>query len=148
MTDIIEKKRKNGKNLTIRFNFIQFGPQGAYLGNLKYQAQFNQSENYVGEKLKIWICRWPHHIRENKPPTNIGMSSHNIRTHIPNDIISSNMVIPPQNLKSQGFLEDVQKWTKSQLRTINERRRKNKMQGVQLHKKRQSPILKELLLCL
>ena len=54
----------------------------------------------------------------------IDMSSHNIRTHIPNDIISSNMVIPPQNLKSQGFLEDIQKWTKSQLMTINERRRK------------------------
>ena len=34
------------------------------------------------------------------------------------------MVIPPQNLKSQGFLEDIQKWTKNQLMTINEEKTK------------------------
>ena len=75
------------------------GPQGAYLGNLEYIAQSNNSADCVEtnsrykfvddltalEKINLLL---------------IGMASHNLKHKIPNDIISSNLIIPPQNLKS------------------------------------------------
>ena len=39
----------------------------------------------------------------------IGMASHNLKHKIPNDIISSNLIIPPQNLKSQKLHTTVDK---------------------------------------
>ena len=55
----------------------------------------------------------------------IGITSHNIKQQVPNDIHMSNLFIPPQNLKSQSFLNDIQNWTQNQKIKLNTE--KNKM---------------------
>ena len=66
------------------------GPQGAYLGNLEYQAQSNKSANCV-EKNSRFKCVDDLTTLEKINLLLIGMVSYNIRNQIPNDIISNNM---------------------------------------------------------
>ena len=54
----------------------------------------------------------------------IGMTSHNSKLQVPNDIIDSNLFIPPNNLKSQEYLNTIQKWTKDQKMILNEEKTK------------------------
>ena len=50
----------------------------------------------------------------------VGMASHNNKLNIPNDINVTNQIIPPENLKSQTFLNNIQGWTSKQKRALNE----------------------------
>ena len=54
----------------------------------------------------------------------IGLASHNIKLQVPNDIHTSNLIIPPNNLKSQHYLTEIQKWTVKQKMIINEEKTK------------------------
>ena len=48
------------------------------------------------------------------------MASHNLKSQVPNDIHTSNKIIPAQNLKSQHYLDEIQKWTIKQKMELNE----------------------------
>ena len=118
-TVVVKWKNKKSKSQEVPGG----GPQGAYIGNLEYIAQSNNSADCVEtnsrykfvddltalEKINLLL---------------IGMASHNLKHQIPNDIISSNLIIPPQNLKSQKYLNDIQQWTKNQKMIINEEKTK------------------------
>ena len=54
----------------------------------------------------------------------VGMSSYNIKEHIPSDIPSHNQFIPPQNLQSQDWLDKIDKWTENQKMMINTKKTK------------------------
>ena len=43
---------------------------------------------------------------------NVGIASYNIHAHVPTDIPTHNQIIPSQNLKTQGYLEKINDWTK------------------------------------
>ena len=102
-TVVVKWKNKKSKSQEVPGG----GPQGAYLGNLEYIAQSNNNADCVEtnsrykfvddltalEKINLLL---------------IGMASHNLKHQIPNDIISINLIIPPQNLKSQKYLNDIQ----------------------------------------
>lgn len=55
----------------------------------------------------------------------IGISCYNVKAQVPSDIIQSNQFIPPTNLKSQDYLNQISEWTKNQKMVINERKSKN-----------------------
>ena len=46
----------------------------------------------------------------------IGISSYNIRAHVPSNVPVHNQIILPQNLKSQQQLNDINAWTKNMKR--------------------------------
>jgi hypothetical protein len=54
----------------------------------------------------------------------IGISSYNIKNHVPSDIISNNQFISPSNLKSQDYLNEISDWTRNQKMVINQKKSK------------------------
>ena len=70
-------------------------PQGAYLGNLGYLAQFDENANIVEKNSRFKFVD-DQTTLENLNLLLVGMASHNIRNQIPNDIIMNNQIIPPK----------------------------------------------------
>ena len=54
----------------------------------------------------------------------VGMASHNTRNQVANDVNISNQIIPPNHLKSQHYLNEIEKWTKMQKMELNEQKTK------------------------
>ena len=54
----------------------------------------------------------------------IGISSINLKQHVPNDVPLHNQFIPSQNLESQKWLDEISTWTKNQKMKINEQKTK------------------------
>ena len=56
---------------------------------------------------------------------NVGIASYNTHAHVPTDIHTHNQIIPSQNLKTQGYLEKINDWTKKQKMRLNEKKTKS-----------------------
>ena len=56
---------------------------------------------------------------------NIGMASYNIKNHVPSNLPSHNQFIPNQNLKTQKYLDSIQKWTVDRMMVLNEKKTKS-----------------------
>ena len=54
----------------------------------------------------------------------IGLSSYIVKGHVEADIPEHNQYIPPENLKSQEWLNKINEWTVSQKMLINEKKTK------------------------
>ena len=100
------------------------GPQRATLGILEYLSQTTNSADSVGpdERYKFIDDLT---ILEIVNLLTIGISSYNIKHHVPNDILKGNQFIHPKNLKSQNYLTDINAWTKAHLMKINEAKTKS-----------------------
>ena len=107
---VVESKEKKGPG---------GGPQGAYLGNLEYQAQSNDSANCVKKDSRFKFVD-DLSILEKINLLLVGMASHYSKQQVPNDVHMSNLVIPPENLKSQSYLDQIQSWTTSKKMVLNE----------------------------
>ena len=55
----------------------------------------------------------------------VGITSYNIKLHVPSDIPVHNQYIPSANLKSQYWLDEINKWTVNQKMMINEKKTKS-----------------------
>ena len=55
----------------------------------------------------------------------IGITSYNIKQHVPSDIPVHNQYIPSATLDSQHILEEIEEWTKNQKMLLNEKKTKN-----------------------
>jgi hypothetical protein len=100
------------------------GPQGATLGILEYLSQSNNSADFVDQEDRLKFVD-DLTILEIVNLLTIGISSFNIKQSIPSDIIESNQYIPPENLKSQEYLEQIDIWTRNQKMKTNEKKSKN-----------------------
>ena len=49
----------------------------------------------------------------------VGITSFNLKHQVPSDIPSHNQFIPPQNLQSQAWLDNIDEWTENQKMMIN-----------------------------
>ena len=94
------------------------GPQGGYFGILEYLAQSNSNANCVAKDSRFKFVD-DLTMLEKIHILTIGITSHNIKQQVPNDIYMSNLSIPPQNLKSQSFLNDIKNWTQNQKLKLN-----------------------------
>ena len=48
-----------------------------------------------------------------------GISSYNVKSHVPSNIADHNHYLPPANFKSQGYLDNISLWTKEHLMKLN-----------------------------
>ena len=54
----------------------------------------------------------------------IGLCSHNFKVHVASDILPEQNFIPPENLKSQTYLNNLSEWTIKQKMKLNEEKTK------------------------
>ena len=54
----------------------------------------------------------------------VGMASHNLKSQVPSEVNVSNLIIPSEHLKSQEYLNNIQKWTVKQKMKLNEQKTK------------------------
>ena len=99
------------------------GPQGATLGILEYLAQSNNSADCVSLEDRFKFVD-DLSVLEIVNLLTIGISSFNIKGQVPSDIPQDNQFIPPQNLKSQQWLDEISNWTQNQKMLINGKKTK------------------------
>ena len=54
----------------------------------------------------------------------VGLTSYNLKDHIPSDLPTHGQFIPAQNLKSQDWLNTIDDWTENQKMLINSKKTK------------------------
>jgi hypothetical protein len=89
------------------------GPQGATLGLLEYLSQSNNSADCVDIRDRFKFVD-DLSILEIVNLLTVGITSFNLKHQVPSDIPSHNQFIPPQNLKSQAWLDNIDEWTENQ----------------------------------
>ena len=99
------------------------GPQGATLGILEYLSQSNDSSDCVNVEDRFKFID-DLSILEIVNLLTIGLSSYNVKGHVAADIPEHNQYIPPENLKSQEWLDKINEWTVIQKMLINEKKTK------------------------
>ena len=99
------------------------GPQGATLGILEYLSQSNENSNCVNVEDRFKFID-DLTILEIVNLLTIGLTSYNIKEHVPSDIPIHGQFIPPQNLQSQDWLQEINNWTINQKMKINEKKTK------------------------
>ena len=96
------------------------GPAGSSIGLLEYLSQSNNNADCVSPEDRFKFVDDLTALEIVNLLT-VGMTSFNIRSQVPNDIPSHNQYIIPQNLKSQGHLDDINQWTKDNKMLINQK---------------------------
>ena len=99
------------------------GPQGATLGLLEYLSQSNDSANCVNVADRFKFVD-DLSILEIVNLLTVGITSFNIKQQIPTDIPTHNQFIPPENLDSQEWLNQINEWTKKKKMQINSKKTK------------------------
>jgi hypothetical protein len=99
------------------------GPQGATLGLLEYQSQSNHSADCVDVKDRFKFVD-DLSILEIVNLITVGITSLNLKQSVPSDIPLHNQYIPAQNLQSQVWLDEINRWTENQKMIINEKKTK------------------------
>jgi hypothetical protein len=99
------------------------GPQGATLGFIECLSQLNDSANivpvedrykFVDDLTALEIVNL----------LRVGITSFNLRDQVPNDLPIHNNFTPPEKLKSQEYLDEINKWTMKQKMLINQKKTK------------------------
>ena len=100
------------------------GPQGATLGILEYLAQSNNSADMVNIEDRFKFVD-DLTVLEIVDLLTIGITSYNLKQHIPSDIPVHNQYIPAQHLQSQKWLDEINQWTLNQKMLINSKKTKS-----------------------
>ena len=82
------------------------GPQGATLGILEYLSQSNDCADLVSLEDRFRFVD-DLTVLEIVNLLTVGITSYNIKAHIPSDLHINNHYIPPENLKSQDWLNKI-----------------------------------------
>ena len=104
-------------------NITGGGPQGATLGLLEYLSQSNNSADCVQLEDRYKFVD-DLTILEVVNLLTVGITSYNLKQHIPSDLPLHNQFIPPQNLHSQDWLDSIDEWTDNRKMVINEKKTK------------------------
>ena len=100
------------------------GPQGSSFGLWEYLAQSNDNADCIDVKNRFKFVDDLSFV-EIIFLLNIGLSSYNVRAHVPSNVPTHNQVIKGSNLKSQSQLEMINKWTKEKKMKLNVKKTKN-----------------------
>jgi hypothetical protein len=99
------------------------GPQGATLGLLEYLSQSNNNADVLGVKDRFKFID-DLSVLEIVNLLTVGITSFNIKQQVPTDIPTHNQFIPPENLASQDWLNEINLWTENQKMIINGKKTK------------------------
>ena len=94
------------------------------LGILEYLSQSNSSANCVNEEDRFKFVD-DLTVLEIINLLTIGLTCYNVKAQVPSDIIENNQFIPPENLKSQVYLETISNWTRNQKMALNKKKCKS-----------------------
>ena len=100
------------------------GPQGSTFGVWEYLAQSNDNANVVDPDYRYKFVD-DLTVLEIVNLISVGLTSYNTKNHIPSDISVDKNFIPPQNLKSQQWLDEINTWTTNQKMQLNNEKTKN-----------------------
>ena len=100
------------------------GPQGGTFGIWSYLSQSNNNADCVKQDLRFKFVDDLTFL-EMINLLNIGMASYNIKKHVPSNIPLSNQFIPPEHLKSQKYLEDINEWSDKQKMILHPKKTKS-----------------------
>jgi hypothetical protein len=100
------------------------GAMGSNIGNWEFDSQINHNADCVPEEDRYKFVD-DLSVLEIINLINIGLSSHNFKNQVPNDVPIHGQIIPSKNLRSQGYIEDISKWTKNQQMLISEKKTKS-----------------------
>ena len=99
------------------------GAQGASLGNQEFISQTNNNADsvppedrfkYVDDLTTLEVIKL----------LSVGLSSYNYKQHVPSDVPTDGYFVDNKNLKSQNYLDEINKWTINQKMVINTRKTK------------------------
>ena len=96
---------------------------GSTLGLLEYLSQSNNSADIVSQEDRFKFVD-DLTILEIINLLTVGISSFNLKGQVPNDIPTHNQYINPLNLKSQGYLNEINQWTVQNKMLINQKKTK------------------------
>ena len=99
------------------------GPQGATLGIIEYTSQCNNNCDFVAEDERYKFVD-DMSIIEVINLITTGISSYNFKHHIASDVGIDQKFIPKENLKSQQYLENIEKWTADKKMKLNQNKTK------------------------
>ena len=94
------------------------GPQGGFFGNLSFLSQSNDSVKNISEEDKYKFVD-DLTVLEIVNLISIGLSSFNVKNSIPSDIPTHNGYIPPENLKTQAYINQISEWTNKKKMKLN-----------------------------
>ena len=100
------------------------GPQGSSLGILEYLSQSNDNSNNVpvDERFKFVDDLT---VLETISLLNVGLASHNSKFNVPNNINTHNLMIPPEHLKTQQYVNEIGQWTINNKMMLNPKKTQN-----------------------
>ena len=96
------------------------GAMGSSIRNMEFDSQTNNNADCVPEDNwfkfvnDLSVLKIINHL-------NIGLASHNMKQQIPNDSPIYGQVIPNFNLRSQKYIEEINRWTQNQQMIISEK---------------------------
>ena len=97
------------------------GPQGSTLGLLEYLSQSNDNTDSIPQDMKYkWLDDLT--VLEVINLLTIGISSYNIKDHIPSDIVMSNGFIEARKLKTQIYMNSISEWTTKKEMKLNHKK--------------------------
>ena len=99
------------------------GPQGSSFGLWEYLSQSNDNADCVEEQDRFKFVDDLSFL-EIIYLLNIGISSYNIKAHVPSDIPTHNQFIQNSNLKSQNYMEKINQWAIKQKMKFNVKKTK------------------------
>ena len=85
---------------------------------MEYLSQNNDCANFLDEDERYKYID-DLSILEFINLVSVGISSYNCRLQVPNDIKTENKFIPPENIKSQQYLDQISEWTESKKMKLN-----------------------------
>ena len=100
------------------------GAQGATLGNWEFLSQTNNSADCVPVEDRFKYVD-DLSILEIVNLLSVGLSSHNFKSQVAADIPIHGQIINKNDLKSQHYLNEINKWTRNQKMVINEKKTKS-----------------------
>ena len=99
-------------------------PQGGTFGILGFLSHSNDSADMVDPEDRFKFID-DLSLLEIIDLLSIGITTYNFRQHVPSDVPDHNQIIPPENLKSQTWLQKINQWTEDNKGVINEKKTKN-----------------------
>ena len=101
------------------------GPQGSSWGILEYLSQSNNnSSDCVPESDRAKFMD-DLTILEVIFLANVGLASYNNRSQVPSNIATHCQFIPNEHLKTQEYVEEINKWTEENKMRLNEKKTQN-----------------------
>ena len=96
------------------------GAMGSNIGNLEFDSQTNNNSDCVPEADRFKFVD-DLSILEVINLINIGISSFNVRQQVPNDLPEHGQFVDNLELKSQAYLNKINRWTENQQRILSEK---------------------------